>query len=293
MAPAAADAGPLDRRRHPMREHPVGEKPPEPRPESIPEGWAFLRRIQTVAEMCAKHTDHRLPEMGKAAPQIMEHLGTVLALLYQMGTCSWGCAGGDHVVQHTVARSCSTASAALSLMRSGYYDEALALARNIGEAANLLTLCSRDAQAFEAWRSSTEQVRKTKFSPVKVRLALEKLGLHDLGLIGEDRYRQLSRLGTHISPDVKSQVYNPLGLPTLGAVFQDIGVLLTLNEIAIAVGFLAPPASKLLAVPTVRWQHIKASVVDLLSSVGGIHATDLDDVMRLIRKSGDSATRQA
>lgn len=250
----------------------------------VPEGSAFLRQVQTVADRCAEQTDLRLPKMGKAAPQTLEHLGTVLSWLYRMGSCFWGCAGGDHIVEYIVGRSCSTALAAMSLMRYGYYDEALALARNVGEAANLLTLFSRDDSSFERWRSSTDQVRRSEFAPVKVRLALENLGLHDLGLIREDRYRQLSKIGTHLSPDAKPQAYNPMGVPTLGAVFQDVGVIVTLNEIATAVGFLATPAAKLLALSPVRWKDMREAVIDLLSSVGGIHATDVEKVMQGIRE---------
>ena len=72
-------------------------------------------------------------------------------------------------------------------------------------------------------------------------------------------------------------------ISTLGALFQEIGVLVTLNEIATAVGFLAPPAAMLLSLTRERWAHLKEAVIDLLSSVGGIHATDLDEVMRALR----------
>src|SRR5947208_9300520 len=92
--------------------------------ESVPEGIAFFRRVQEVADACAQHTDHHLPKMGKAAPQIFDNLGTVLSVLYRMGACFWGCRGGDHLVEYLVGRSCSSALAALSLMRIGYYDEA-------------------------------------------------------------------------------------------------------------------------------------------------------------------------
>ena len=266
----------------------MDESPSDPVEHSVSEGSAFLLQVQAVEEVCAEHTDHHLPNMGKAAPELREHLGTVLSLLYQMGTCSWGCAGGDHVVEYIVGRSCSTALAALSLMRQGYYDEALALARNVGEGANLLTLFSRDSLSFQKWRSATEKVRKTEFLPVKVRLALEALGLDDLGLVREDRYRQLSKIGTHLSPDAKPQAYNPSDLPTLGAVFQDLGVVVVLNEIGTAVGFLAPPAAQLLAVPPERWKHMKESVINLLSSIGGIHAVDIDKAKRLIREPPDN-----
>jgi len=251
------------------------------RPES--EGSDFLRRVQAVEALCAEHTERHVPNMGKVVPELPKHLGTVLSQLYRMGTCSWGCRGGDHVVEYMVARSCSTALAALSLMRHGYYDEALALARNVGEAANLLTLFSRDAQSFEKWRSANENVRKREFAPVKVRLKLETLGLNDLGLVREERYRQLSVIGTHQSPAAKPQAYNPLEQPTLGTVFQDLGVVVALNEISTAIGFLAPPAAQLLAVPPDRWKDMKESVIDLLSSVGAIHAVDLDRVKQMIR----------
>ncbi len=253
--------------------------------ELVPEGITFLRRVQEVADACAQHTDQQLPKMGKAAPQIFENLGTVLSILYRMGACFWGCREGDHLIEYIVGRSCSTALAALSVMRFGYYDEALSLARNVGEASNLLTLFSRDKSSLERWRSLDDRTRKSEFSPVKVRLALEHFGLVDLGLINEDRYRQLSTIGTHVSPQTKPQNYNPMAVPTLGALFQDIGVLVTLNEIGTAVGFLAPPAAMLLSLKRERWVHLKEAVIDLLSSVGGIHATDLDEVMRALQEN--------
>ena len=268
----------------------MNENLADPVDRPVVEGSDFLRQVQAVAELCAEHTDHHFPHMGKAVPELLEHLGTVLSQLYRMGTCSWGCAGGDHVVEYMVGRSCSTALATLSLMRCGYYDEALALTRNVGEAANLLTLFNRDALSFQKWRSATERVRKNEFAPVKVRLALENIGLNDLGLVREERYRQLSHIRTHLSPGAKPQAYNALDLPTLGTVFQDLGVVVILNELGTAVGFLAIPAARLLAVPPDRWKDVKESVINLLASVGGIHAVDLDRVKRLIREASNIDT---
>lgn len=250
---------------------------------SVPEGIDFIRRAQEVADVCGQHTDHYLPMLGKTAPQICDNLGTVLSFLYRMGACWWGCRGGDHLVEYIVGRSSSTALAALSLMRFGYYDEALSLVRNVGEAANLLALFNRENSSLEKWRSSNDRSRKSQFSPVKVRLAVEKLGLKGLGIIDEARYRKLSTVGTHLSPQTKPQNFNPMGVATLGALFQEIGVLVTLNEIATAIGFLAPPAAMLLKLPKDSWLHLKPAVINLLSSVGRIQATELDEVMRVLR----------
>jgi hypothetical protein len=119
---------------------------PADRPTSsgpaFPEATAFLETAWNAEDACETETTSALPGMGVKAPACIAKLGTLLSLLYRVGCCAWGCRGGDHTVEYIIGRSVTSALAALRLIRFGYYDEALGLARNIGEIANLLT-CSQ------------------------------------------------------------------------------------------------------------------------------------------------------
>jgi hypothetical protein len=75
------------------------------------------------------------------------------------------------------AKVVASSLAALRLALSGYYDEALALTRGVGEIANLLFLFAAKPAELERWRHADEALRKKEFGPVKVRITLETLGL--------------------------------------------------------------------------------------------------------------------
>jgi len=120
-------------------------------PQKFPEGIEFLKLAESVAEKCCLDTDEHLLKMGKAYTECMRNVGTMLATIYRLGSCHDGCRGGDHLIEYILGRTCSSGLSALSLLRQGYYDESLALARNMGETANLLALFVKMPSRMQEW----------------------------------------------------------------------------------------------------------------------------------------------
>jgi hypothetical protein len=234
----------------------------------FPEGLEFLNLAESVASACSDHTDKRLPQMGKSCPECLTNLGTMLSVMYRLGSCYETCRGGDHLIEYILGRTASSALSAISLLKQGYYDEALSLARGIGETANLLTSFVKIPGRLDVWKSADAKTRLRDFSPVKVRLALEAAGVPCP--IDEERYRRLSSRAAHVSPSIQPQLHNIVGVPTLGAVFQDIGAMVSLNEAAWAPGWAGVSGAKLMTLPEPQYEKIKALAIDLLASVGGV-----------------------
>jgi len=124
----------------------------------LPLGERFLDLLVTQEERCMADTTSQIRSLGKTTPKTIENLGTVLSLLDRVGSCYWGCAGGDHVPEYVTARCASTARASLRLLYHGYYDESLSLTRSLAEAANLLFLFFSDPSAFRASPGGSQSV---------------------------------------------------------------------------------------------------------------------------------------
>lgn len=212
----------------------------------------------------------------------MRNVGTMLATIYRLGSCHDGCRGGDHLIEYILGRTCSSGLSALSLLRQGYYDESLALARNMGETANLLALFVKMPSRMQEWKHADQKVRLRDFAPVRVRLAMEEAGASSP--IDEERYRKLSSVATHVSPSLQPQVHNVAGVPTLGAIFQEIGAMVCLNETTWAVGWCGISGAKLLNLPSDSYAAIKTFTIDLLASVGGITILKSDEIQKELRE---------
>lgn len=195
-----------------------------------------------------------------------------------MASCWWQCRGGNHIIEYIAGRACSTTKASLSLLRTGYYDEALSLARGVGEISNLFQLFRKDSVSLVEWLKADEAARKRTYSPIKVRLRLEALGSPPL--VKLDRYSALSSIGTHVTPRTKPQAHNPAGRGILGGIFQPKGVLLGLNELSVATGILTIHASALLELPPEPLQEVRECAIDLLASVGGVQVVDPNTLFR-------------
>ena len=102
------------------------------------------------------------------------------------------------------ARAASNGHAAVRLLRMGYYDESLLLARSIGELANLLFLFHKDGTALEKYREARESWRKKweQFTPATVRGKLQQPP------IDSQRYRTLSARSAHAGPSLNPQSFN-------------------------------------------------------------------------------------
>lgn len=235
--------------------------------KSLPRGAAFLLTVGKVEGQCADQTQRAVPELGISTPACFECLGDVLSMLYEEASCYHECPGGDHLNQRLTARIVTNAFSSLKLASLGYYDESLALTRNLGELANLLFLFAAEPASLALWRSADEKQRKREFGPVKVRLKLEDRGLRPP--VDESRYSLLCEVGVHVQPTVAPQSYNEHGRATLGAQFQDEGFMCALNELALAVAEAAACVSTFPGNAERRMSLRVASEV-LLNTVGGL-----------------------
>ncbi len=235
--------------------------------QALPEGTAFLDLAFRTEDGCASATREILPSLGKKAPECHERLGDLLSLLYRGACCFYGCSEGDHFGQHIAGRVVSHSLGSYRLLCSGYYDESLALSRNLGEVANLFWLFVHRPEELERWRQSDKKTRIKDFSAFRIRHVLEKEGIPIP--IDETRYAALCEVAVHVSPDTTPQAHNPQEIPTLGLVFQMKGFLASLNELSLATGVCAASLVPLLTLDG-REQELKERSVSLVRAVGGI-----------------------
>ena len=212
----------------------------------------------------------------------MDALGTALSYLDRIASCWWGCRNGLHIEERLLGKAVSNSSASLQLIRSGYYDEALGLIRQIGETTNLLCLFMQSPELNEKWKDASEKEVRQEFSPVKVRLKLEELPL-PLPM-DYDTYKLLSGQSVHVNPSTTPQSHNPFNLPTIGGYFQEAGALLSLNHLAGLVGWLLWIAVTLIKPPTDQRAIIDASVA-LLRSIGGVNLNSVQEYFNKLRAS--------
>lgn len=240
----------------------------------FPEGKLFLELAAGVEEACASLTLERAEQLGKKVPLCLQRLGTILSLLYRETCCFYGCPGGDHFGQRIAGRVVNHALASFRMLCSGYYDESFALTRNIGEIANLLFLFGVKPELLEQWKEADEKTRWEEFRPAKVRSKLEKEGVPVP--IDQTRYAQLCEAGVHLMPASTPQSHNPLGIPTLGSIFQEGGFIAALNELSGATGVCAAGLLRLLDLGD-RKDSLKQASVELLRAVGGVDLSTLQN----------------
>ncbi len=231
------------------------------------EGTAFLDLVFRTEDACVRETRERLPNLGRKAPECHDRLGDMLSLLYREACCFHGCSGGDHFGERITGRVVSHALGSYRSLCSGYYDESLALSRNLGEVANLFWFFLHRPAELERWRQSDKRTRTRDFSPIRIRLALEGAGIPVP--IDETRYAGLCEVAVHTGPTTAPQAHNPVGVSTLGAFFQEAGCLASLNELADATGVCAAALIPLLTLGD-RKQRLKETAVALLRAVGGV-----------------------
>lgn len=233
--------------------------------KAFPRGAQFLETVGKVEVQCATESLAEIPKLGISTPACFECLGDVLSMLSEEASCFHGCRGGDHLFERLTARVVTHSLASVRLALLGYYDESLALSRNLGEIANLIFLFAACPDLLESWRGADEARRRKEFSPVKVRLKLEEIGLRPV--IDKSRYSLLSEVGVHVVPSVSPQAFNEHGRPTLGAKFQYEGLMCALNELALAV---AESAGCISVFPLVgdRRESIQVAAQVLLNVMG-------------------------
>ena len=190
-------------------------------------------------------------------------LGTVISLLYRIACCHWGCHGKEHVLEYLAGRcTCTSAHSAYRLIGFGYYDEALALSRNIAEIGNLVQLFLTENSHIRKWFDLSETDRRKQYSAVKVRTKLESLG--SVVPTDQDRYSWLCQVGTHVSPQTVPQAHNPEMRPILGAVFQKDGWGISIESLAWSVCTVSGPLSKLVVLDREQAERLFEETISLV-----------------------------
>jgi hypothetical protein len=238
-------------------------------------GSKMLARIAKHEAKLEKQSLKMVPTIGRKASQCYESLGQLLFHAECIGCCVYNCVGGgesDHAVPYLVAKVSSFGRAALRLTMMGFYDEALIIVRSIGEITNLFSLFNLDPKSIEEWKKSDRAYRRTHFSPSKVRHRIESLG--GTPMISSSKYASLCEVGTHAVPTARLQRYNHPGRSiTGGVVVQPPGILVVLNEMALALPFLVILAAKICKVPTATYEEIRKVAIDCLKSGGAFNWT--------------------
>ena len=222
----------------------------------------------------------RLPSLGKKIPRCYEYLGRLLALLDQIACRAWGCPGteGGHTIHRLLGRAVSNGNAGVELAFIGQYDESLANARAIGEVANLLWLFSIDRSTIRDWKSLKDRERWWKYRPTTVRKKI--LGKGEPLLIEEDSYSLLSERAVHVTPVTAPNTLDIARRPSLGGVYREEMLLLSLNEIAFAVGVLSLPTVNLLG-PAKSAIDVLTTGKTLINSVGGVRLQQVSELLTL------------
>lgn len=248
------------------------------------EGVAYLETVRNQEGKCRVRTEDAVREFGRNLPGLDEHLGTVLSMLDRSACCWWGCAEGDHAVENLVGRGYGLACGSYALMQAGRYDEALLLIRALGEITNLLTLFATESAGLQEWRGASEEERRQKFSPVKIRLALEdrKVPIP----MDQARYKLLCSLTAHPTPSAKPGMHNPAGRPVLGGHVQIAGVVVVLNELARLVGCAAVTAAPILEIPDNAKTRMRAVGAALLRSSGPLTLETIGEVLTRYPRPG-------
>ena len=245
------------------------------------DGQSYFALIGEHRRQCKTTSIARLPSLGKRAPMCFRNLGGMLALLDQLACCAWGCPGTEegHLTHRLVGRAVSNGNAAVEFALIGQYDEALANARAIGEAANLLSLFAIDRPTMEHWSSLDRRERWAEYHPARVRQKVEASGRPVL--VKERDYRLLSEHASHVTPMTQPNAIGVARRPSLGGIYREDLFLLSLNEIAWAVGVLSLPTVELLG-PAKDAEAVLKAGKTLLESVGGVRLSNLHELLKLI-----------
>lgn len=234
--------------------------------EAFLKGKALIRIEQLLEDEITALTDYLFDtnQLGIYTPQIYEQLGNSLSLLTQIATCAWGCRKSGHDIEAILKRFCNATFAALRLMNAGLYDEALGQARSIAEIANLLELFSIDKSNFEEWKKLSSQEQGKRFSPVKVRLAIENHG--EQPVVTEAVYSKLCEIGIHISLPSIYQSYEISRALIIGGHFSIKGLVIVLNTLAQIVAPCLVFAGVLVTASEEKMQILKDASINLFNT---------------------------
>ena len=196
----------------------------------LPAGVEFLRAMRGREDLCEAAFDAWLPTSRIETTQVLKALGTILSYLDCIASCRWSCRGGSHLEEHLIDRALSNFSAALRLLKIGYFDQAGNITRQIGETANLFHLFMESNDSYVEWQNASEKGRGEKFNPMHVRSRLTALSLPQL--LDKKTYQLFSRALVHVSPSIEPRPHNHLGAPSIGSNHRPAASLLAIMNLA-------------------------------------------------------------
>ncbi len=120
--------------------------------------------------------------------------------------------------------------------------------RSMGEIGNLLTLFALMPEKRKEWAGLDDRKRRSEFSPVKVRSAIESKDLTPEMDLQE--YAYLCQQATHPTPSTSPGGYNTHRIPVLGGHLQPEGVVVVMCSMVRITGRCAVVLSQLLIIPT-------------------------------------------
>jgi len=191
----------------------------------IPLGWIGVAHLPDNLASLHAH-EEEIRQKSLAAIQADSDLWCHLSIVHS-GMCVVFALAHDHVhlnedeltTQFLGLRLFNSAASTMKLALSGYYQTALALVRDLFETTALLDYLQRFPNQIAVWRASDHKQRMNKFSPAKIRKALDE----DDGFEGRKReqfYRRLSEYATHPTPPGFT-LLAPEGLGKIGPFFSD------------------------------------------------------------------------
>jgi hypothetical protein len=101
-------------------------------------------------------------------------------------------------------------------------------------------------QHLNVGRNAQDESASSTFRPLKFALAIEQRS--DKPPVAAERYAKLCEIAAHVHPNTVPRAHNLLAVPVTGGVYQEIGFLASLNELALAVSITAGFAALLLII---------------------------------------------
>lgn len=125
-------------------------------------------------------------------------------------------------------------ASSLKLLHSGYYQSSAMHMRDLLETVFLIYYFSKDTSKISEWRSCSDDERKRKFLPVKIREELDRIDGFTTGK-RKEAYDLLCRLASHPHPDgfhMLASVQKDGKSTNFGCFFDKSGLVATLSELA-------------------------------------------------------------
>ncbi|MFZ1689204.1 MAG: hypothetical protein WAU70_17405 [Flavobacteriales bacterium] len=185
--------------------------------------------------------------LEKVPAEHRELLGVALLEMYRLSTCFYGCRGDGHIMESFIGRGYNQSVAAVHLISLGFYDEAMALTRGVGEITNLITLMLLEfPKNFREWVEADRSHRMRHFGPKSVRQKLTSLG-HPALPMGDDEYAELSERFVHLNPGTVPNSHDVPRQGFIGGPIQEQGFTTSYDMLSTEVVALALTAAKALS----------------------------------------------